>query len=189
MKKIGIVTIIDNNNYGNRLQNYAVQEQIKKLGQISVTLKNDVYTNNRKNFLLKILKNRLNFKKLKNKLTDADRERYNKFIEFNNNIIFSPKKITAYSKKINKKFNYFITGSDQVWNPKFGRLMNVDLLDFADDEKKVAFSASFGISEMPNEFIKRTKESLNTFSFLSVREEAGKKIIKEITGRSDVEVW
>ena len=25
MKKVGIVTIIDNNNYGNRLQNYAVQ--------------------------------------------------------------------------------------------------------------------------------------------------------------------
>ena len=27
--KIGIVTIIDNDNYGNRLQNYALQETLK----------------------------------------------------------------------------------------------------------------------------------------------------------------
>ena len=31
MKKIGIITINDYNNYGNRLQNYAVQEVLKSL--------------------------------------------------------------------------------------------------------------------------------------------------------------
>jgi len=28
MKKVGIVTIIDNNNYGNRLQNYALAKYL-----------------------------------------------------------------------------------------------------------------------------------------------------------------
>ena len=31
MKKVAIVTIYDNNNYGNRLQNYATQEVMRKL--------------------------------------------------------------------------------------------------------------------------------------------------------------
>lgn len=32
MKKIGILTINDYTNYGNRLQNYATQEELKSLG-------------------------------------------------------------------------------------------------------------------------------------------------------------
>ena len=31
MKKIGIITMVDGNNYGNRLQNYALQETLKKM--------------------------------------------------------------------------------------------------------------------------------------------------------------
>ena len=41
-KKIGIVTIVDYNNYGNRLQNYATQQVLKKFGYEAVTLKNEV---------------------------------------------------------------------------------------------------------------------------------------------------
>ena len=32
MKKVGIITIYDENNYGNRLQNYAVQTILEKMG-------------------------------------------------------------------------------------------------------------------------------------------------------------
>ena len=32
MKKVGIFTIQDSDNYGNRLQNFALQETIKQLG-------------------------------------------------------------------------------------------------------------------------------------------------------------
>ena len=39
MKKIAIVTI-NNSNYGNRLQNYAVQETLKKVKVKSITIKN-----------------------------------------------------------------------------------------------------------------------------------------------------
>ena len=38
MKKIGIITINDNDNYGNRLQNYAVQEILKKLNIKPITI-------------------------------------------------------------------------------------------------------------------------------------------------------
>jgi len=52
MKKIGIITINDNNNYGNRLQNYALQEMLKKLTQYDVvTVRNSEYTNRKENII------------------------------------------------------------------------------------------------------------------------------------------
>ena len=40
MKKIAIITIKDNNNLGNRLQNYAVQKIYEDIGCKAVTIKN-----------------------------------------------------------------------------------------------------------------------------------------------------
>ena len=40
MKKVGILTINDDNNYGNRLQNYATQEVLKRKGLEVETIKN-----------------------------------------------------------------------------------------------------------------------------------------------------
>ena len=47
MKKIGIITIINNSNYGNRLQNYAVQESLKRIVKDCdvITIKNREETN------------------------------------------------------------------------------------------------------------------------------------------------
>ena len=44
-RKVGIITIIDYNNYGNRLQNYATQEVIKHLGFEVETIINSPYCN------------------------------------------------------------------------------------------------------------------------------------------------
>ena len=48
MKNVGIVTIIDNDNYGNRLQNYAVQEFLRENGVNPKTLINKNATNSKK---------------------------------------------------------------------------------------------------------------------------------------------
>lgn len=79
-------------------------------------------------------------------------------------------------------------GSDQVWNPNFGRLKDVDLLSFVRPEQRVAFSASFGIEKLPREEQKRAKEELQKFKAISVREEKGKEIIEEFMQRRDIEV-
>ena len=54
--KVGIVTINDFNNYGNRLQNYAVQEVLKKLGNDAITLRNIPLLNTKKMFAFRYLK-------------------------------------------------------------------------------------------------------------------------------------
>ena len=178
---IGIITINDNNNYGNRLQNYAVQLALKNLKNNAVTIKNDAFSNTKKLYLLRILKNR------NNKGTYSDYiNRASNFAQFNKNIKFSDKKVSAYSKL--KNYDYVVTGSDQVWNPTFGRLRDVDLLTIVPGNKRIAFSASFGVNDIPDKLKPEVAKELSKFKAISVREDRGKEIVEELTGRKDVEV-
>lgn len=182
--KVGIVTINDNNNYGNRLQNYALQETLKKINIDAITLRNEIFLNSKRYFVLRIPK--MFIYKIKNK-KNRSRERYNRFKEFNNNIKYSNKLVTPYSK-ISEKYDYFIAGSDQIWKPTYGRLRDVDLLSFAKNNQKISYAASFGIDSLPEEKKEYTRKNLSTFKAISVREDAGKKIVEEVTNRNDVEV-
>lgn len=187
MKKIGIITIIDNNNYGNRLQNYAVQETLKKFNQYEIeTIKNEPRLNK------KVSKFKYFLKWIKSILANAKNMtngslRKEKFLEFNKeNIKFSRKRFNVF-KKYND-YECFIVGSDQVWNPFFSRLRDFELLNFTTTAKKISFSASFGISKLPEEYIEETKKCLSDFKNISVREDDGEKIIKSMGIKKQVEV-
>jgi len=179
MKKIGIITIIDNDNYGNRLQNYAVQEIIKKFHYEPVTMLNKQYTNDKKLFLLRLIRN-----KLKNNLKKSNYERRKNFECFNKLISFS-KENTIPFKKYND-YAFFITGSDQVWNPNIGRMKDIDLLSFAPGYKRISLSASFGISSINHNKQKKLKRELKKFKSISVRENSGKEIVKNVLPNKNV---
>lgn len=184
MKKIGICTINDNNNYGNRLQNYAVQETLKKY------CKNVETINNQKNITRsKVIKYKIK-DWIKKTLNYKINIRHEAFKDFNRYINFSKEYIDEkhIPANLSDKYDYFFTGSDQVWNPTFGRMSDIDFLTFAPKEKRNAFSASFGISEIPDDMKEYYKERLSQMNHFSVREDRGKEIIKELTGREDVEV-
>ena len=185
MKSIAILTINDNNNYGNRLQNYAVQERIKKLNCNVETI------NNQKGIIgkYKIAKRKIG-NIIKRVYPSQKYYRYNYFMEFNKKIKYSKYYIDKEHtpENLKDKYDCFITGSDQVWNPNFGRMSDIDFLTFAPKEKRNSFSASFGISEIPLEMKEYYKERLEGINNISVREEAGKKIVEELTGRKDAQV-
>ena len=177
--KIGIITLIGNCNCGNRLQNYAVQYYLKH---------NEVVTiNNNSSYILEVLKR---LKGLKVYIDPKnERERYKKFILFNKRINFSKKVYFSNSNLSDlNKFDFLVVGSDQVWNPTFGRLKDLELLSFADNNKRIAFSASFGIDNIPENMKLKVGEELKKFKAISVREDRGKEIVEELTGRKDVEV-
>ena len=187
-KTAGLITIIDNDNFGNRLQNYASQEVLKKLGINIVTIKNDRWTNNKHSIKLVIKKIFIDIKSI---FQHKNKNRHNNFMNFNKNITFSDYKITIKNyKKYLEKFDYCIVGSDQVWNPMGGGyrdLSNVELLHDI-KTKKISFSSSFGISSIPLKFRSTTSQDLKKFDYISVREDRGKEIIEELTGRKDVNV-
>lgn len=84
-------------------------------------------------------------------------------------------------------FDFFSVGSDQVWNPTYPHTSEVRFLTFAKSSQKLSFAPSFGISELPDFVKKPYAEWLKEFPLLSVREQQGAHIIKELTGK-DAEV-
>ena len=184
MKKIGIVTIVDKDNYGNRLQNYALSTYCSTMYNCDVeTLKNEAYSNDKKLFMIRVLKNFL-FKKKYNKINNLNR--LNCFEEFDLNIKFSKNKVNCFSKL--DKYDYLIVGSDQVWNPNFRRLRDLDLLVNVQSDKRISYAASFGVTNIPDSIKKKAGNEFKKFKSISVREERGKEILNELTERNDIEV-
>lgn len=176
MKKVGIISIYDENNYGNRLQNYAVQEIIKKMGFEVETIKNTNICNG-ENYLDRVL--------------TVDKRRREKFLEFNEKYMNNSDEVVFHHKiddNFHNNYDYFIIGSDQIWNYNFeDRFSDIVFAPFAPFEKRISFSASFGINQVPKEDYIHYKE-LAGMKAISVREEAGAKIVKDITGREDAVV-
>lgn len=187
MKKIGIITLYGNDNYGNKLQNLAVQVVCEELGYSTVTIKNAYGLNNKYTGIKRIKKYFGYVYHSFKKFVLCNKKRLRNFKKFNKNINYTKKLFTIYNIS-NLKCEYYIVGSDQVWKPTYGRLSDMDLLKFADNNKKISFAASFGIDELPQSYEKKAATELKKFKNISVREEAGKKIIEKITGRKDVEV-
>ena len=184
MKKIGIVTIIDNDNYGNRLQNYALYKYCSSKYNYDVeTLINEAYSNDKRFFFIRCLKNYL----LKNKYKIINNDKRTEcFEKFNLNIKFSKTKINCFSQLDN--YEYLIVGSDQVWNPYFRRLRDLDLLVGTKNSKRISYAASFGVNNIPENKSKKMIKELKKFKKVSVREKKGKEIIENLEIRDDVEI-
>lgn len=178
MKKAGIITIFNEYNFGNRLQNYAVQETLKKL-----------------NLDVKTIKYLGLYDKVASSETEKDISRLNKFKDFNKNIVFADEiiyKELDVRNDFHEDFDYFIIGSDQIWNFTFDRLFSDKAFAaFAPKHKKISFSASYGVSYLPEEeteFHRICKNGLEDMKAISVREHVGKDLVKDLSGRTDVEV-
>lgn len=194
MIKVAIITLVGHN-YGNRLQNYAVQSFISRYGIKTETIISDSFLNKKDNYslknnikyLLSLIKNELlRTGVYRNRFSLFQNKRTKKFIDYNNKYISFSKNKFSFRKKIN--YDYFIVGSDQVWNPFFG-LNDFGLLDYIDeDEKKIAFSASIGVEEIPELMRNKYAKSISKYKSISLREDKAKEIVEELTGRKDVEV-
>ncbi len=192
MKKVGIITLNGYYNYGNRLQNYAVQEVIKSFGfEVETILVN---SSKKAHITLSDRIERFTFSKLYYKLKRVFYksliiERSNVFKEFTNNYITE----TDYSisedhipNDIGNRYDFFIAGSDQVWNPKNINGSSIYFLSFAPKHKRVAYAPSFGVSSIPEEYTKPYSSWLSEIESISVREHAGAELIKKLTGRDAV---
>jgi hypothetical protein len=86
------------------------------------------------------------------------------------------KELSLYSKK----YKACLVGSDQLWRPD-GLPENIyDLMFANDDIIKISYATSFGVSEIPLMMRNRTAKFLKRFDFLGVRENWGKKIIRDL---------
>lgn len=173
-KKVGIMTI-NSLNFGNRLQNYALQTIVDRCGCEAYTIRRE-YSNQPKSIR----------KQLSYFFRRIIGTRAGLFIRFNNSFInFGEKYATSdgIQKGIEDEYDVYVAGSDQIWNPFFKGLTGTsDLLMFDTKGKKVAYAASFGVDNLPDEKKEVYAKALLDFNSISVREEAGLHIIKELIG-------
>lgn len=78
----------------------------------------------------------------------------------------------------------FITGSDQVWNYLIVNRDGTYYLDFANDKRTCSYAASFGIASIPTAYQDFYRSHLNDIDYISVREDAGAEIIKDLIDRN-----
>lgn len=185
-KKVAIITCIGKNNFGNRLQNYALQKVLQDKGFYVETLNNNWRLNNFDNYE-ENYQGYLKREKEKEAEEYAKRFRTSYFDEFDENVVFNKEMITAINLE-NTDYDYYIVGSDQVWNPHHGRLRDLDFLYSIEPFKRISYAASIGVDEIPDNLKEKTKRELSKFKAISVREEKGKEIIENLTGRRDVKV-
>ncbi len=188
-RKCAIITLYGESNYGNRLQNYAVQEIIKKIGYLPTTI---VLKGNRESIKAKVLSSLATFCPPAIKYLRPAFLRTRNIKKFTKNYIATRNicsKEKGFQDGVADEYDFFVVGSDQVWNPTFRGFENIYdnmFLTFVPKNKRVCISPSIGISEMPEEWKKRFTDGLNGFSELCVREQSGADLIKKLTGKDAV---
>ena len=175
--KIGVLTLDGIANYGNRLQNYAVEEILKSMGcEVDTIIPREMSIRSYSYTIRTILEKPI---------------RSLKFILFNffhincRSVLSNKGKI---SPKLAEKYDYFIVGSDQVWNPNIKKKQReIYFLRFANPEQRISLSASLSVDKISDEYKDMYANYISDFKNVSVREFKGAEIIKELCNK-DVEV-
>lgn len=179
--KVAIVTLVGDFNYGNRLQNYALQEVLTTLGADVVTIDNP--SQSFMQWAKEHLVERTGEKKRLKSVGDMRREK--SLRDFTKRYISM-----AWADFSSDDFDYFVVGSDQVWNPSFwGKDTECYsakryLLKNVEPSKRVAYAASFGVEELNDFWNPVFKKELSEFRAISVREESGVAIVEKVCGKS-----
>lgn len=205
--KIGILTQPLHTNYGGLLQNYALQQVLKRMGHKVETI--DHGLNKKNSFLRQLIINvrvflshivyperfkAIRYKPRKEELA-VIRRKTNSFI--NKYISHTPPLLTAKDfDDISNGYNYdaYVVGSDQCWRPRYnGSFLLEMFLRFAENQanvKRIAYAASFGTSdwEFSPEQTRECAALIKKFDLVTVRETSGVKLCKQNLGVDAIQV-
>ena len=193
MQKIAIVTLYSDNNIGNKLQNFAVQEILKKRGLEPRTIiseleeKQSVLNSRKIKLFLIDLFIFIGIKGKKLERYALDKRRESRFKRFSQDYLTLGEKIDIYEidPSFSKSYDYFIVGSDQVWHnwTETTEEMEFFFLLFAEENKRMCISPSFGLNEIADTYKDIYRKGLKGFRKLSCREESGVALIRELADK------
>lgn len=95
---------------------------------------------------------------------------------------YIPMRYDVDFSKVADEYDYFVTGSDQVWNPYFADLEKL-FIKFAPGGKSISYAASISCPEIPQDKLQMFIDGVNGMKEISVREQAGAELIEKLTGR------
>ena len=95
-------------------------------------------------------------------------------------------------RKGNIKFDYdvIVAGSDQIWNYLQTKYLDVFFLMFAKDSniRKISYAASLSMDKIPDDMCPIYKKYLSNIDRISIREDVGVEIAKNIVDKSVCQV-
>ena len=172
--KIGILTFHDAANYGALLQAYALQKTLADIGCESefVSIRRKLQAAPAASPLAKRLSAK---KEERDRLLGTFRDDY-----------LTVSKTYEPGEPIDSDYDAFIAGSDQIWNTSIPDVDSRYFLPFASPQKRYSYAAGFGERNFSGKTRDWIAGQLMQFRQISVREEAGKAIVKELTGRDSI---
>lgn len=199
--KVLLTTVFSGYNYGSSLQALAGKTILKELGYDCqlVAMKSLVKGRDiRLKKLLTILVRSLMLRgKNGSKSLSIYQNSYNKtmigdsaslFIRFSDEYLQPNYLSWDGMKKAAKEAVACFAGSDQIWNSSTMYVDPMYYLRFAPAEKRVALAPSFGRDFVADYNKEKIGKWISEFAYLSVREDSGVKLIKEMTGREAIQL-
>lgn len=196
--KVAIVNRTNLKNFGSVLQVYALCAVVRKLGYASEVVWQK--GNMSKNFDIrpnKIIKTALKLfmhpsllwstiktiKEVKSQVIDERKvKKFDDFVSDNfDQAFYNPDELVEIATS--DKYYKFICGSDQVWCTTTLYPDPMMYLRFVPKEKRISYAPSLGRNYIPNYNRRILKKYITDIPCLSVREDEGHRLIKELTGR------
>lgn len=182
--KVGIITLPGNFNFGNRLQCFAMVKAVQQLGREAYVLERESrysWYRNAYYSLKETLRNitggvEMSAEQMRTPGRTAAFERFGNYLP----TVVLPGE--GYSSS--DDFDYFIVGSDQVWNPnEIAHQEKWYFAKFARPEQRVAVAASLGIDSFANaKQADCVANGVKGFAHVSVREKRGAELLRDCAG-------
>lgn len=188
--KTGIVTFHNSHNCGSMLQALALQIKLGEYTGTQATIidfssegQAELYSIFPKVHNIKGLVKNLMFvpyyRKLKKQQAD-----YNKFMD---NFKMTSKHYSKNSElnELNGRYDFWVCGSDQVWNTRCPDADDAYFLNFVSEGKKIAYAPSFGGADIAKvaDDVDKYVSYFNSFDALTIRETNGKRWIEQLINR------
>ena len=195
--KIGLCLAFKGTNYGALLQAFATQQIVEKMGFRTEILdysprfvQKTVFSPAACLWRLRTLSQKVFLPKRKElELDDLHKENKKQRIiasdAFRKDYIHNIIPLKTYDSLTDQAIQYagVIVGSDQLWGPNaaFGYFRTLRFVP--NGVRRISYATSTGVSAYPRNVWKDAAQFMNAIDFLSVREEAGREIVKTVCGR------
>ena len=198
--KVGILTILNVNNYGAELQCCALYRKLQQLGYDAEVINylfgihpEHVFDGEKRTVpiplkqlikvkLLPVVQNMFCMfhqknKRLRNKRFDEFHAKYNHLTS-----TVYPSVKSLYEAKFN--YDVLCIGSDQVWNYMKGYSLEPFFACFdKNNTKRITYASSIGLSSLSVEAEQVFKKELTNFAYISVREQQASEILEKLLNR------
>lgn len=196
---LGVCLKYTQHNYGSKLQALAT---VKMLEELDLGYEIIRYNKKTIGFLIKSIPRFFNFvflndryEQIQQKLEFKRHPELKEYIDDRNNafdsfdVNFNSRLSDVYSsytdlkKNCGQNYNIVLTCSDQLWSPSALGSGFYNLMFVPEETLKVSWASSFGVSNIPWYQKTRTKRYLKRIQHISMRENRGSEIVKELTDR------